>query len=108
MNAFVFSLKNKDDLQPFKAPVYQNSDTAFWDGPGYSLYFGNSADLSISENANLNTNSYTNFGSTYQPPPGYTYGNANTQALLAGTYYFTPSEVEEVIKGSHLLFPECF
>ena len=53
VNAFVFSLKNKDDLQPFKAPVYQNSDTAFWDGPGYSLYFGNSADLSISENANL-------------------------------------------------------
>ena len=48
----------------------------------------------ISNNENLNTDSYTGFGYTYQPPPGYTYDAANTQALLAGTYYFTPSEVE--------------
>ena len=32
--------------------------------------------------------------STYRPPSGYSYGSSNTQALLAGSFTFTPSEVE--------------
>ena len=92
VNAFLFSLKNKDNLKPFKAPVYLTSHYALYHGSGYGPVFG--ADLLISNNANSNTDSNTNLGSTYQPPPGYTPGAANTQALLAGTYRFTPSEVE--------------
>ena len=93
VNAFLFSLKNKDNLEPFKAAVYRNSHRALYHYSGYGPTFGGH-DLHISNNSNLNTNSYTDFGSTYQPPPGYTPGAANTQDLLAGTHHFTPSEVE--------------
>ena len=93
VNAFLFSLKNKDNLKPFKAAVYRNSQTALYHDSGYGPTFGGH-DLYISNNANLNTVSYTKLGNTYQLPPGYTSDAANTKALLAGTYYFTPSEIE--------------
>ena len=94
VNAFLFSLKNKDNLKPFKAAVYQNSQYALYHLSHYGPVFGGGADLLISNNANLNTASYTNFSRIYQAPPGYTYSAPNTRALLAGTYYFIPSEVE--------------
>ena len=93
VNAFLFSLKNKDNLKPFKAVVYQ-SQNALCHASGYGPMFGLGQDLVISNNANLNTNSYTRIGYTYQLPPGYTSDAANTKALLAGTHRFTPSEVE--------------
>ena len=91
VNAFLFSLKNKHNLKPFKAAVFQNSHMALYHYPMYGPIIGRGHDLLISNDANSNTNSYTNLGSTYQLPPGYT---ANPQILLAGTYKFTPSEVE--------------
>ena len=94
VNAFLFSLKNKDNLKPFKAAVYRLSHTAFNHRIDFGPTFGAGHDLYISNNANLNTASYTNFGHTYQLPPGYTSNAANTDALLAGTRHFTPSEVE--------------
>ena len=94
VNAFLFSLKNKDNLKPFKAVVYQNSQHALYHFSYHGPMFGLGQDLFISNNANLNTNSYTRFGYTYQLPPGYTSDAANTKALLAGTHRFTPSEVE--------------
>ena len=94
VNAFLFSLKNKDNLKPFKAAVYRNSQYAFYHHSDYGPAFAGGHDLCISNNANLNTASNTDFGYAYQPPPGYTYDATNTRALLAGTYYFTPSEVE--------------
>ena len=94
MNAFLFSLKNKDNLRPFKAAVYRNSQYALYHYSGHGPVFGRGNDLHITNNANFSTDSFADFGFTYQPPPGYTYGGANTQALLAGTYHFTPSEVE--------------
>ena len=94
VNAFLFSLKNKDNLKPFKAAVYRYSEYALRHNSDYGPTFGGGHDLKISNNANSNTDSYTRFGCTYQPPPGYTYNAANTKALLADTFYFTPSEVE--------------
>ena len=94
VNAFLFSLKNKDNLKPFKAAVYRDSYVAFYHKSGYGPTFGSGHDIRISNNANSNTDSRTYFGSTYQPPPGYTCNAANTKVLLAGTYTFTPSEVE--------------
>ena len=95
VNAFLFSLKNKDNLEPFKAPViYQYIKYAFYHYSYYCAVFGRGRDLRIANKANVNTVSYTKFGNTYQLPPGYTYGAANTKALLAGTYTFTASEVE--------------
>ena len=83
-----------DNLKPFKAAVYQNNQHAFYHHSDPGPIFGRGRDLSISNNANLNTGSFTSFGSTYRPPLGYTYDAANTNALLAGTHHFTPSEVE--------------
>ena len=94
VNAFLFSLKNKDNLEPFKAAVYRMKQTALRHRSGYGPTFGGAWDLHISNNANSNIASFARFGSTYQPPPGYTYDATNTKALLAGTLYFTPSEVE--------------
>ena len=94
VNAFLFSLKNKDNLEPFKAAVYRNSRRALYHYSAYGPTFGYGHDLCISNNANSNTNSHTYFGATYHSPPGYTPDAANTKALLAGTYYFAPSEVE--------------
>ena len=94
VNAFLFSLKNKDNPKPLKAAMYRCSQHALYHRSDYGPTFGEGFDLHISNNASLNTNSYTNLGSTYQLPPGYTYGAPNTKALLAGTYTFTPSEIE--------------
>ena len=88
------SLKNKDNLQRFKFPQYSYDKYAIYRNFKYGPTFGGGHDLYISDNANSNINSYTNLGRTYQPPPGYTYRAANTRALLAGTYHFSPSEVE--------------
>ena len=93
--SFLFSLRNKDNFPPFKAPLKNQND-------GHAIYrlsrngptFGSGHDLRIANNARSNTNSYTNFGYTYQAPSGYTYGQTNTPSLLAGSYCFTPSEVE--------------
>ena len=88
--SFIFSLRNNDH-SPFKAPLKDEND-------GMAIYrqndsgptFGWNYDLKIADRAGSNTNSYTHFGHTYQPPSGPT----NTKSLLAGTNYFIPSEIE--------------
>jgi hypothetical protein len=85
---------NKDNLAPFKSPVYKNSGYALYTHAGYGPTFGDGHDIYISNNANANTGSYTTFGNTYRPPNGYTYRSTKAMELLAGTYRFTPDEVE--------------
>jgi hypothetical protein len=51
-------------------------------------------DLVLANNAGSNTRSYTRFGYTYQAPPGYSSDQPNTDSLLAGSFFFTPSEIE--------------
>ncbi|XP_046839722.1 uncharacterized protein LOC124433904 isoform X2 [Xenia sp. Carnegie-2017] len=91
---YIFSLRNKDNLSPFRSPVYRYSNRAIYTSPGYGPTFGGGHDIRIANNANKNKYSYTNFGHTYRAPSGYSYGSSNTQALLAGSYTFTPDEVE--------------
>ena len=89
--SFIFSLRNKENLPPFKAPLKnQNDGHAFHPKPGYGPIFGGGHDIEISNNAASNTGSRTNFGSSYQPPSGV----SDPRTILAGTYTFTPSEVE--------------
>jgi len=52
--------------------------------------FGAGHDICIHDNANRNTNSYTNFGVSYSVPSGV----QDRKTILAGTYSFTPNEVE--------------
>ena len=80
VNAFLSSLKNKDNLKPFKAAVYRHSHRAFYRHSNYGPTFGDNHDFYISNNANSTTTSFTRFGRTYQPLPRYT--------------YYAPSEVE--------------
>ena len=93
--SFLFSLRNNDDLGPFKAPLkYENDWWAIYRYNSYGPCFGLDYDLRIKNNAGSTTDSSTDLGFTYQAPPGYTHGKPNTKSLLAGSYYFTPSEVE--------------
>ena len=105
VNAFLFSLKNKDNLEPFKAPVYQYSDFAMRPRSNSGPTFGRGYDLYISNNANITTSSYANLSYTYQPPPGYSYNATNTKALLVGTEHFTPSDVEVLYLQHSLVIP---
>ena len=92
--SFLFSLRNKDNLPPFKAPLKdQNHGNAIYCWSGHGPLFGPN-ELYIANDAKSNTNSRTHFGHTYQAPSGYTHDQTNTSSLLAGSYLFTPSEVE--------------
>jgi hypothetical protein len=91
----LFSLRNNDDLAPFKAPLRDENDVKAIDRySGYGPIFGGGFDLYIADNAGSNTNSYTYFGYTYQPPPAYNPGKTSTSSLLPGSLYFTPSQIE--------------
>ena len=56
--------------------------------------FGGSNDIRISNYASSNSNSYGDLGYTYSPPSGYSLYSTFARTFLAGTYYFTPDEVE--------------
>ena len=60
----------------------------------YGVIFGGGHDLYVSSDANTNQDSYSKLGYTYQPPAGYKPGTPQTKSLLAGSEYFTPTEVE--------------
>jgi len=95
-NAFIFSLRNKEGLGPFKSMV-TNPTYAIYRGLGYGPIFGGGHDILISSNANSNTNSYTDLGeSNYYSVPS---GVQDQYTILAGTRNFTPDEVEVFYLG---------
>ena len=88
-NSFIFSLLDKEGLAPFKSMVAQpHSAICSWSN--YGPTFGGGHDIHIADNANQNTGSYTDFGSSYSLPNGVT----DRYTILAGTRYFSPDEVE--------------
>ena len=96
--AFLFSLVNKPGWAPVKLPQtgrYSSSrahSVCFI--PSFGPTFGGGHDIHISNSASSNSHSYSNLGYTYSPPSGYSYRSTFTQIFLAGTYKFTPEEVE--------------
>ena len=93
--SFLFSLRNHDNLAPFKAPLKdENDEWALYHHSVLGPTFGKGRDLSIANDATSNAVSYTKFGLSYQPPSGYTTYQTSTLSLLAGSYHFTPSEIE--------------
>ena len=60
----------------------------------FGATFGFDHDLFISSNANRNQYSCTNLGKSYRSPDGYEPNTPQTIALLAGSYQFTPTEIE--------------
>ena len=90
--AFIFSLKNKDNLPPFQSQPFQNYGNAICADLSEGAEF--SEDLKISNFANSNVESTSSLGYTYKPPSGYDYGQSKTKALLAGSASFSPDEIE--------------
>ena len=91
----MFSLRNNDNLEPFKAPLRdQNDKNAIRREKGNGPIFGAGHDLNIAHDAGSNSLSLANFGASYQSPTGYTYGQPNAQFLLAGSFKFRLSEIE--------------
>ena len=96
--AFLFSLVNKPGWAPVKLPqtgrYSSNRAYSVRFRSSYGPTFGGGFDIYISNSASSNSNSYSNLGHTYSPPSGHSYGSTFAQTFLAGTYYFTPDEVE--------------
>jgi hypothetical protein len=89
--SFIFSLRNKENLPPFKAPLKdQNYPYGIYTRNSYGPTFGGGYEIYISNNAASNTKSYTDFNNGYQAPSGV----SDTIIILAGTQLFQPSEVE--------------
>ena len=88
-NSFIFSLRNKEGLGPFKSLVIDPS-LAIVRFSGYGPTFGLGFDIYIDNNANSTEGSYTNFGQSYFVPSGA----QNQRTILAGTYNFTPDDWE--------------
>ncbi|XP_028392267.1 E3 ubiquitin-protein ligase TRIM33-like isoform X2 [Dendronephthya gigantea] len=93
-SSFLFSLKNKENMRPFKCPIKDGKNNRAISCSNIWVAAFGVRDLFISSNANTNQNSSSNLGGTYQPPPGYEPGVRQTNALLAGSCTFTPSEIE--------------
>ena len=88
---------NKPGWAPVKLPQtgkYSSSRYSIYCGSRYGPVFGGGGDIRIYNYASSNSNSYSNLGYTYSPPSGYSYGSTFAQTFLAGSYKFTPDEVE--------------
>ena len=99
MKSFIFSIINKDSIPPFKAPVFKDFDKAIFTDPAFGPTFGDGRDLFISSLANTKSDSYANLGDTYALPPGYIFQSSKARDLIAGSFNFTPSEVEVLYLG---------
>ncbi|XP_078383783.1 uncharacterized protein LOC144666255 [Oculina patagonica] len=91
-NAFIFSLRNKEGLGPFKSMVTE-PQYAIISNPSDLPTFG--LDIHIASHEDSRTDSYTYFGYAYSLPSGV----QNRFTILAGTKYFTPDEVEVFYLG---------
>ncbi|CAH3166266.1 unnamed protein product, partial [Porites lobata] len=96
--AFLFSLVNKPRWAPVKLSQSGQSSSS----RAHSIYFrlsyrptfGGGHDINIYNYASSYSNSYSDLGFTYSPPSGYSYRSTFAKTFLAGSYRFTPDEVE--------------
>ena len=96
--AFLFSLVNRPGWAPVKLPQtgryssYRAHSVLF--GSSYGPTFGGGHDIQIFNSGQSSGNLHSNLGCTYSAPSGHSYGSTFAQTFLAGTYTFTPDEVE--------------
>lgn len=91
--AFLFSLINKEN-KAIKMPILLGKESLAIYGTSVSgARFGGGSDLLIADNANANTNSFTNLGHSFKHP-NWTHGSNEAKCFLAGTYNFQVLEVE--------------
>ena len=87
--SFIFSVTNKTKHQLFQNVIY-----AIYNNPAYGPTFGGGHDFYISNDCNMNSNCYSNFGYCYKPLDTTPYGNQSAQSYLAGAYNFKVLEYE--------------
>lgn len=93
--SFLFSFRNNENIPPFKSSLKDDQTPhAIYRHSTHGPVFGGGHDVHIGDKAAYRSNSYINFGHTYRLPSGYTDHHHNKASLLAGSKYFTPSEVE--------------
>ena len=85
--AFIFSISNKEELDPFVSEV-KTLVKAIYRWSGYGPCFG--WDVCIGDNSNSNSNSFARLGRHYPAPAAV----QNPKTILAGTRVFSPNEVE--------------
>ena len=96
-NAFLFSLTNKDN-QPCKMNIDPNQHQyaiygQFGFGPSFGVNYGHGNDIFIASNANANSDSLSNLGSSYKHAQ-YASGTNEARSFLAGSHKFKLSEIE--------------
>jgi hypothetical protein len=96
LSAFIFSLINKQN-KPLKMKCSQ-CQYAIYCYNSYGPTFGHGHDFYISDNSNINTDSYSNLGHSYSHPD-YAYGSNEARSFLAGSYNFQVSEIEVYTKN---------
>ena len=85
--AFIFSISNKEELDPFVIEVRWPDGAIYrtsWSGPWFGY------DIDIANNANSNSGSFARLGGFYPAPAAV----QDKYTILAGTEYFSPDEVE--------------
>ena len=88
---------NKPGWAPVKLPQtgkYSSHRYSIYGGSSYGPIFGAGNGIYISNYASSNSKSHSDLGYTYSPPSGYSYQSTFAQTFLAGTFKFTPDEVE--------------
>ena len=86
--AFIFSISNKEELDPFVSEVRRPGYRAIYRVSGYGPAFG--GDIYINNDANNNSYSYAGLVRYYPAPAAV----QDRYTILAGTEYFSPDEVE--------------
>mmetsp|Transcript_32067 Transcript_32067/g.41094 ORF Transcript_32067/g.41094 Transcript_32067/m.41094 type:complete len:551 (-) Transcript_32067:253-1905(-) len=94
--SFLFSLVapsiSTGSREPTKISITSGKEAnAIYLGNSILFGFGGGSDLSISQNANANTASYSNLGHTYALPQGYSGAH---DCYFAGSRNFAPTEIE--------------
>ena len=103
--AFLFSLVNKPGWAPVKLPqtgTYSSRAQSIRFETSFGPTFGGGYDIRISSSASSNSNSYSDLSWTYSAPSGYSYGSNFARTFLAGTYHFTPDEVETFYESNYI------
>lgn len=94
-NAFIFSLRNSEELEPCKSVVTVPGVSAIYRDARYGPTFGDGWDLCIAPYANRYNDSYTKFGSYYPAQSGV----QGPFTVLVGTQYFSPDDWEVFYLG---------
>lgn len=91
IDSFLFSLENSEEtslIMKCNEPQY-----SIYSNINYGPTFGNGHSLYISNDSNLNKQSYSNLGTSYKHP-NYLYGSNESKSFLADSYYFQTEEIE--------------